>query len=74
MSEVILGVDDDLLKEKFQIPRDDVAEVCVNASLEPAAVNRSIDIITKEITADTKPTKNWKNFFESNRANCSYDR
>jgi len=75
VSEVILGVDDDLLKEAFrQIPRDDVAEVCVNAALEPSAINRSIDIITKEITADTKPTKNWKYFFESNRANCSYNR
>lgn len=68
-SEVLLGVDDNFLKETVrQIPRDDVATVCVKALTEEGAINRSIDIIAKESDA---PTKDWKRFFAT-PGNCRY--
>jgi len=67
-SEVLLGADDAFLKETTrQIPRDDVAEVCVKSLTEDAAINRSIDIIARE----GSPTTNWASFF-STPGNCRY--
>jgi uncharacterized protein YbjT (DUF2867 family) len=69
--EVILGVDDELLKEKTRsIPRDDVAEVCIQALSQSGALNRAIDIIAREPGVGT-PTKDWKAFFSGNK-NCKY--
>jgi uncharacterized protein YbjT (DUF2867 family) len=48
--EIVSGVDDELLKEKVRsIPRDDVAEVCVQSMLEDGANNKAIDLIAKEV-------------------------
>ena len=67
--EVVLGVDDELLKEKTrQIPRDDVATLCIEAMKQSKAINRSIDVISREGT----PTKDWTLFFNSNSNNCKY--
>ena len=45
--EKVYGVDDELLKEKVRsIPRDDVAEVCLQSLVHEDAVNRSFDIIS----------------------------
>ena len=41
--ELVLGVDDELLKETPRsIPRADVAELCVQALLQPDACNRCV--------------------------------
>ena len=71
--EVVFGVDDELLKQTVRsIPRDDVAEVCVQALRVDGAINRSFDIIAKEVGAtNSVVTKDWKSFF-SNRGNCKY--
>jgi len=67
--EVVIGVDDELLKEKTrQIPRDDVATLCIEAMKQSKAINRSIDVISREGT----PTKDWSSFFSSNSNNCKY--
>ena len=68
-SEIKFGVDDQLLQESSrQIPRADVAEICVEALVQPGAINRSIDVIAKE---SDKPTADWKDFF-SKSGNCKY--
>lgn len=69
--EVIFGVNDELLKEKVRsIPRDDVAEVCVQALLQPRASKRSFDIISKE-PGQGEVTKDWKKFFDQ-KGDCKY--
>jgi hypothetical protein len=71
--EVLLGVDDLFLQEKVRnIPRDDVATVCVQALLHPGAANRAIDIIAREPSPSNPPTADWAAFFASNKANCKY--
>mmetsp|Transcript_14091 Transcript_14091/g.15747 ORF Transcript_14091/g.15747 Transcript_14091/m.15747 type:complete len:326 (+) Transcript_14091:55-1032(+) len=47
--ELVVGVDDVLLKEKEHnsIPREDLAEVCHRCLLEPSAFNRSFDLGSK---------------------------
>lgn len=69
--EIVFGVNDDLLKEKVRsIPREDVAEVCVQALGEPGAVNRSFDIISRE-PGNGVVTTDWKKFY-SQSGNCLY--
>ena len=69
----VYGVDDELLKEKVRsIPRDDVAEVCLQCLIQDDALNRSFDIISKEPSEDTKPTKDWKAWFSMNKGTCKY--
>lgn len=71
-SEVILGVDDELLKREVRsIPREDVAEVCVQALAQPGASKRSIDIIATVSEDGSKVTKDWRAFF-STPGNCKY--
>eukprot|EP00238_Polyblepharides_amylifera_P005805 CAMPEP_0196591838 /NCGR_PEP_ID=MMETSP1081-20130531/71034_1 /TAXON_ID=36882 /ORGANISM="Pyramimonas amylifera, Strain CCMP720" /LENGTH=329 /DNA_ID=CAMNT_0041915343 /DNA_START=151 /DNA_END=1140 /DNA_ORIENTATION=- len=68
--EIIVGVDDTLLKrEQRNIPRADVAELVVQClSLEPAK-NRSFDVCTTE----GPPTKDFVALLNSlNGANCDY--
>lgn len=79
-SEIIMGFNDELLKQKVRsIPREDVAEVCVQALEQEGAVNRSFDIITSHSsnspnpdTFTAKPTTNWAEFF-SKEGNCVYE-
>ena len=62
---------DELLKEKVRsIPREDVAEVCVQSLLQKKAINRSIDIISREPGVG-KVTNDWSAFF-SKAGNCKY--
>ena len=69
----VYGVDDELLKEKVRsIPRDDVAEVCLQCLIQDGALNRSFDIVSKEPSEDTKPTKDWKAWFSMNKGTCKY--
>lgn len=73
-SEVILGVDDELLNEKVRsIPRGDVAEVCVQALQQKEAMDRSIDIIARPVadSEGAKVTSDWKSFF-SKPDTCKY--
>lgn len=68
--EIIFDVDDNLLqKTSRQIPRQDVAEVCLQSILQPGAANRSFDIIASPDAR--KPTSDWKAFF-ANPGNCKY--
>ena len=68
--EVILGVDDELLKEKVRtISRSDVACVCIQSLYCNSAINRSIDIISRETG---KTITDWNSFFSSNSKNCKY--
>ena len=68
-SEIRPGVDDKLLSETSrQIPRSDVAEICVQALVQEGAINRSFDVIAKE---SENPTADWKDFF-SKTGNCKY--
>lgn len=78
-SEIILGINDELLKGTIrQIPRDDVANVCIKSLECKEAKNRSIDITAKSPSKDNKdndmivPTSNWNLFFSSNKGNCVY--
>ena len=65
--EIVFGINDELLSEKVRsIPRADVAEVCLQSLLQPGAINRSFDIISKE-----QRTPNWKAFFDK-AGNCQY--
>lgn len=69
--EVVFGVDDQLLKEKVRsIPREDVAEVCVQAIREKGALKRSFDVISRE-PGQGKVTSDWKAFF-AQKGNCKY--
>lgn len=69
--EIILGVDDELLNEKERvIPREDVAEVAVQAIFYLAAKNRAIDIISRS-PEQGQVTKDWGLFF-GQPGNCKY--
>lgn len=62
--EIVLGVNDELLKNEKDrsIPRDDVAQVAVEALFSGAAKNRAIDVISKAPGTGTI-TKDWNSFF-----------
>ena len=67
-SEIILGANDELLKETVRsIPRADVAEVCIQSIRTPGGMNRAIDIIARTGT----PTKDFNAFFAPTM-NCKY--
>ena len=78
-SEVIFGINDELLKGTIrQIPRDDVATCCIKSLESNDAKNRSFDITAKSPLKDDKtntiiPTSNWNLFFSSNKGNCIYE-
>ena len=75
-SELIFGINDELLKGSIrQIPREDVANVCIKSLECKDAKNRSFDITAKSPSKDSKdiiPTNNWDSFFSSNKGNCVY--
>lgn len=71
--EIIWDVDDALLRTPFRkIPREDVAEVLVQALIHKEAIGRSIDVASRP-PEDTlgKPTKDWLRFW-SRPGNCCY--
>ncbi len=69
--EIVFGVNDEFLKEKVRaIPREDVAEVCVQSLFQRNALKRSFDIISKEPGQGTITT-DWNRFFEQ-KGNCKY--
>lgn len=71
--EIIFGVNDELLKEKVRsIPREDVAEVCVQAVLQPNAKKLVFDIISREPGTGVTTT-DWKAFF-SNKGKYVYEK
>ena len=58
--EIVVGVDDKLLMEKVRnIPREDVATVCVEALTREEAKNRSFDIICRSPEETTNPTSDF---------------
>lgn len=71
-SKIIMDFDDNLLTRKVRsIPRDDVAEVCVQALAQPGAKRRAFDIIAEPAESPEEITKDWKAFFDE-RGNCKY--
>ena len=61
--QIVLGVNDELLKEEVRnIPRGDVAEVCVQSLDNPDAQDRAIDIIARSPESG-EPTTDWAAFF-----------
>lgn len=61
--QIVLGVNDELLKEEVRnIPRGDVAEVCVQSLDNPDAQDRAIDIIARAPESGD-PTTDWAAFF-----------
>jgi uncharacterized protein YbjT (DUF2867 family) len=74
--ELVLDVDDKLIasKSKYRsIPRDDVAELCVQC-LRPGAPfdNRAIDVVSKD-PGDGSPTTDFMALLAGMADNCSYD-
>ncbi|KAK9906414.1 hypothetical protein WJX75_001479 [Coccomyxa subellipsoidea] len=70
--ELILGVDDKLLKNSSRsIPRADVAELTVQCLTLAEARNRSIDVITK-LPGDGSPTTDYAALLASLTADCKY--
>lgn len=68
----ILGVDDQLLNNSHRtIPREDLAELCVNCLAVPAATNRSVDVITGP-AGEGKPTWDFQGLFAAMPQNCDY--
>jgi uncharacterized protein YbjT (DUF2867 family) len=67
--EIVFGLDDNLLKEKVRsIPREDVAEICVQALKHQNAKNRSFDVISQQ-PGQGLPTTDWKEFFNNKGTN-----
>ena len=58
--EIVWDVDDSLLRTNFRkIPREDVAEVLVQALIWKEAIGRSIDIASRPEGQGAGPTKDW---------------
>jgi uncharacterized protein YbjT (DUF2867 family) len=71
--EIVFNVDDKLIDEKLYraIPREDVAEVCVQSLFQNGALKRSFDIASKEPGVGVV-TNNWEAFFKQS-GNCKYN-
>ena len=66
------NTDDALLRTNFRkIPREDVAEVLVQALIWKEAVGRSIDIASRPEGQGAGPTKDWLRFWAM-PGNCAY--
>lgn len=66
-----MSIEHVLQSEKTRsIPRADVADVCIQSLLQPGALKRSLDIITREPGSGTLVT-DWKAFFQA-PINCKY--
>lgn len=70
--EIVWDTDDALLRTSFRkIPREDVAEVLVQALVWREAVGRSIDVASLPPGQGSGPTKNWLRFW-ARPGNCLY--
>lgn len=65
-------MDDTLLKSNPRtIPREDVAELCVQCLGLPAASNRSFDVISAK-PEDSQPTTDFAGLLTEMSASCDY--
>mmetsp|Transcript_8757 Transcript_8757/g.25223 ORF Transcript_8757/g.25223 Transcript_8757/m.25223 type:complete len:331 (-) Transcript_8757:188-1180(-) len=74
--QLVLGVDDTLIgpdvpRDRRRIPRADVAELCVQSLLLEEAVNRSVDVTSKE-PGKGPPTTDFQKLFAEMSSNCNY--
>ncbi|PRW44340.1 NAD(P)-binding [Chlorella sorokiniana] len=72
--ELIIDVDDNLISSNSKyrrIPRADVAEFCVQSLLVEEALNRSVDLVSKE-PGDGAPTTDFAALLRSMPKNCDY--
>ena len=69
---IIVDVDDKLLTRKARsIPREDVAEVCIQSLVQPKAKNLSFDVITE--APGSSPTTDFDSLFASlGGKSCAY--
>mmetsp|Transcript_23522 Transcript_23522/g.39430 ORF Transcript_23522/g.39430 Transcript_23522/m.39430 type:complete len:419 (-) Transcript_23522:590-1846(-) len=75
--ELVVGVDDTVLEtmDTRVIPREDVAEVIVQALTTPAATNRSFDLVSKHEGVGEVWDKRLRPLLDSLRGrNCTYSR
>lgn len=70
----MVDVDDKLLSHTSRsIPRDDVAELCVQCLKLEGAKNRAFDVISKAPAADAPPTTDFAALLDGLQgANCDY--
>lgn len=73
--QLVLDVDDLLLQRTTRsIPREDVAEVCVQSLLQPKAQNAAFDVIA-EAPGTGAPTTDFAALFDSLKGrNCAYEK
>lgn len=73
--QLVADVDDLLLQRTTRsIPREDVAEVCVQALLQPKAKNIALDIIAEPVGTGA-PTTDFAGLFESLKGrSCAYEK
>lgn len=70
MREIVWDTDDALLRTNFRkIPREDVAEVLVQALMWKEAIGRSIDVAAR--TEGSGPNDDWLRFW-AYPGNCVY--
>ena len=72
-NKVMMDFDDNFLQRKTRtIPREDVAEVCVQSLQEPEANFRSFDIIAEPFSDTEEKKMDWRLFF-AKKGNHKYD-
>lgn len=72
MRQVVLGVDDALLKRTVRsIPRTDVAELAVRCLGLEGALNRSFDAITLP-AGEGSPVTDWASLLAGLEGSCDY--
>lgn len=73
--QLVADVDDLLLQRTTRsIPREDVAEVCVQALLQPKAKNVALDLIAEPVGTGA-PTTDFAALFESLKGrSCAYEK
>lgn len=71
--ELVLGIEDKLTTSggPRRIPREDVAELCVQCLGMPEAINRSFDCVARE-PADGSPTTDFRKLLQELQGNHSY--
>lgn len=70
--EIVWDTDDALLRTNYRkIPKEDVAEVIIQALIWPEAIGRSIDIASLPENNKETPTNDWLRFW-ARPGNCVY--
>ena len=70
--ELVVGIDDTLLKRKVRsIPREDVAELCIQSLELPEAENRSFDAISLPV-GEGSITTDCAKLLADLKGNCDY--